>query len=178
MQSFSQKIKTEELHWQEKSKLTQSLYDSMENFVNFELSKKKRDKDYNVQKRIEQRKTKIFLETHFILNDTILELVFFAKNQILEWKGDYHPNQLRKEEFRIKNANIFILIVDGCFGIYCPHIYVFKEIEGIWILLTSTSARLMEMIMVKVVDNEEKIVFETKSSKIGELSFEALLNSN
>ena len=102
-------------------------------------------------------------------------IIAHPKEQIREWKGDYYSNLLRTEEFHIKNTRIFILIADGCFGIYCPDIYVFKEKEGLWKLVTSTSAKLKEMITVKVDENEEKIVFETTQGKvIGVLPFNVL----
>ena len=192
----SQEFWTEELQWQD----TNELYQSMVNFVNEEpyekfklpkvvdvgldnylwavFTKKKREKSFAEQKKIEQEKVKNFLETHLFRRDTILEFVFFDKDQILKWKGDYHPKQLRTEEFHIKNTNIFILIADDCFGIYCPHIFIFKERKGLWKLVTSTSAKLKEMFTIKIDNNEEKIVFETTLGKIGELSFDLLLNSN
>ena len=189
----SQDFFTQELKWQD----TNELYQLMVNFVSedpyekFKLpkivdagldnyfwalfTKKKREKSYAEQKQIEQQKVKNFLETHFIFNDTIPELVFFDKNQIIEWKRVSHPNQLRTGEFHIKDKNIFILIVDGCFGIYCPHIYVFSEKDKLWKLVTYTSARLKEMITVKLDDSEEKIVFATTSGKvIGTLPFKVL----
>jgi len=173
---------TQELQWQD----TNELYQSMVNFVNEEpnekfklpkivdvgldnyfwalFTKKKREKNYAEQKRIEQQKVRNFIETHFVFNDTIPELIFYDKEQIAEWKKYYQSNL--SGEFRIKNNNIIILIADGCFGISCPHIYVFKEREKLWKLVTTTSARLKEMITVKTDNDEEKIVFGTTSGKI------------
>ena len=101
-------------------------------------------------------------------------IVFFqSKDQMIEWSKERLSFAVAySKEFTIKGHSIFIAIADGCSGIHCLAIGVFKEQDGLWKLVTGTSARLKEKIMVKLEDDAEKIVFGTTSGKvIGTLPF-------
>ena len=185
---------SQELQWQEKNELTQSLYQSLENFVNedtyvkyklpridgvsfFEyfneiLTKKRREKKYAEQKKIKQKEVKFFLESHFINYDTIPELIFFDKNQIKEKGKSFGVfSSVHSEEFSVKDCNIFILMIDKGSGIRCLNIYVFKQVSNIWKLMTGTSTDIREKINIRVDNEQDKLLFETESKKIGELPF-------
>jgi hypothetical protein len=113
-------------------------------------------------------------------SDSIAKLVFQNTDQIIEWGKNIGPLvSVQSEKLCIRNCNVFILKVDICSGIYCPIIYIFEERKKLWQLITSTQARLKEQIEIDVDDKTEKLIFKTKSSQIGELSFETLnLNSD
>jgi len=203
MHAYSQELFTEELHWKEKKEFVNELYKSMKNFVNdttpviVEYNKidfsemgltdlfnkifkrKKIDKELTLQKQKRQQIAKNFLESHFVFNDTVPELVFFDKDQILEWGKNQLPfSSVYPENFRIKNSNIFILRVAGCSGLPCWNIYIFKEKDEQWQLVTCTHAILKEQFKIKIENKQEKIIFETKSGKvIGELPFSILNDS-
>jgi len=175
----------QELQWQEKNELTKSLYKAFEDFINEEpepykkqktgrynslwefLTSNKRRKNTELQKK---REAKIFIESHFIFHDTVSELVFFDKNQMIEWGkslGAYVFVQL--EEFNVNCCNIFILMVDGCSGLRCLGIYVFEQESENWKLITGTYTDIRENIIIKTDNEQNKIIFETISRKIGEL---------
>jgi len=103
-------------------------------------------------------------------------MIFQDKNQIIEWSKSIDAF-VQLEEFCVKNSNIIILTTDICSGVFCLSIEIFIEKNQHWRLILSTSARLREIITLKVEDSEEKIIFEIKSGKIGELPFEVLLSS-
>jgi hypothetical protein len=203
MHTYSQELFTEELHWKEKQEFITELYESMKNFVNdttpvivennkmdfsdmnlFDLfnkifKRKKIDKQLTLQKKERQQEFKSFLESHFIFYDTILELVFFDKDQILEWGKNQLPfSSVYPGDFRIKNSNIFILRVAGCSGLPCWNIYIFKEKDEFWqLIMMSTGAIIKEPFTINADDNLEKIIFRTKSGKIiSELSYNVLDN--
>jgi hypothetical protein len=183
---------SQELRWQGKKELTQSLYQSLENFVNkdtcvdiklssiFEVNFfeylndvvtiKKKEKMYAEQKQKKQQEAKNFLETHFILHDTVPELIFFDKSQIVEWGLSFGTfASVQSEEFRVKDYNIFILMIDKCSGVRCLSIYVFEQEGENWKLMTGTSTDIREKINIRVDNEQDEIVFETESWTIGKL---------
>ncbi len=110
-----------------------------------------------------------------------IEIPYFqSQSQIIEWGKNFGSYAfVRTENFCIKEFNIFFLLVDLCSGIYCPNIYIFREIDEHWHCLMYTNARLKEKIEIKIDNNQGIIIFEIKSGKIGELSFSRLiLNSD
>lgn len=107
--------------------------------------------------------------------DSIETLVFQDKNQINEWGKTQLPfSAVSSKDFSSKGINIYVVLVSGCSGLPCWNIYVFTEIKGAWHLIAKSNARLKEQLMLDVDSKHEKIIFMTKSSQIGELSFEAL----
>lgn len=208
MHTYSQTLFTEELHWKENKEFVNDLYVSMKNFVNdttpvivkynkipfyemnlFDLfdrifKKKKIDKQLTLQKRIEQQEVKNFLEAHFVFHDTILELVFFDKNQIIEWSksikiSPFMPFPIvQSKEFNLSDKNILILMIDGCSGVRCLKIYVFAQENENWKLITGADTNIREFINLRIDKEEKRIIFETKSGQIGELPFEMILNSD
>jgi len=187
---------SQELQWQEKNELTKFLYQSMKNFTNetafikiklpsiFEvalfdylnvaLTRKKKEKKYTEQKLMRQQEVKNFIETHFIFYDTVPELIFFDKNQILEWGKSF--GFVQTEEFNLKNNNIFILMVDVCSGVRCLNIYVFKQEDKNWKLLTGTNTNIREKVIIRINNEQNKIIFETISGEIGKIPFKKLLD--
>ena len=180
---------SQELQWQEKDELIKALYQSMESFVNespyvkvkppriFKVgpslyfkalsTKKERQKSYTEQKQLTQANIKNILDTHFVTRDSILEFVFQDKEQIIKWAkapGAFVPVQ--SEEFRIKDANIFILQIDPGSGMAYQSIYVFKEKENLWQLITGTHIRVKEVTTINNQEREEEIRFETTSGKV------------
>ena len=180
---------SQELQWQKKDELTISLHQSMKSFVDEEpyirielpsvfevglfdyfrdvLTRKRNEKEYTEQKRIRQQEIKNFLETHFIFHDTILEFVFFDRNQIIEW-GKFGTLFVQSEEFNVNGCNIFILMVDGCSGVRCLSIYIFAQENDNWKLITGTSTYIRERIYLRIDNEQKKIIFETEAGKIGE----------
>ena len=193
----SQELFIKELQWQEKNEYTKSLYQSMENFINEEayvklkrpsisegtifdyFGRKKIEKEYAEQKRVEQQKAKKFIDTHFIICDSIIELIFYDKDQIIEWSKNRLPfAYVHSEDFFIRGCNIYIVRTDGCSGVHCWNIDVFKEKDGLWQLITGTYGILRENITINIDDLNEKILFETTYNRvISELPFKWLLDS-
>jgi hypothetical protein len=104
--------------------------------------------------------------------DSIEILTFQSKNKIIEWSESFGKFAfVQSREFCMKNNNIFILMVDGCSGMSCLFIYVFKKKDNIWELQTTSQARLKEQLKVRTDNEQEKIIFEINSGQIGELSF-------
>ncbi|MDR2728522.1 MAG: hypothetical protein LBB56_05260 [Chitinispirillales bacterium] len=191
----SQELFTKELQWQEKNELTTSLYKAFEDFINEEPKPYKKQKTgrYNSlwelltsnkrRENTEQQKkqeAKIFIDSHFIVRDSILELIFYDKDQIIEWSKNSLPfAYVYSEDFCVQECSIYIVMVAGCSGLPCWNIDVFKEKDGLWQLITGTHARRHEMIIIKIDENQGKFLFVTTSNKvIGELPFEWLLNSD
>lgn len=107
--------------------------------------------------------------------DSIETLIFQDKNQINEWGKTQLPfSAVSSKDFSSKGINIYVVLVSGCSGLPCWNIYVFMEKEGAWYLIAKTNARLKEQLMLDVDSKNEKIIFKTKSSQIGELPLEAL----
>lgn len=108
--------------------------------------------------------------------DSIETLTFINKDKIKEWADNLGSfASVQSEEYCIKDSNIFILIVDKCSGIPCLSFYIFKEKDGIWELQATSQARSTEKLNIRVDNDQEKMIFETKSGQIGELSFKVLL---
>ena len=111
------------------------------------------------------------------VNDSVVSFSFKNKSQITEWGKNFDFSLFMpfaavfSAEFYIKDSNIFILMVHGCSGIPCISFYVFKEKDDIWELQTTSRAILKEQFRIRVDNEKDKIVFETVSRKIGELSF-------
>jgi len=97
--------------------------------------------------------------------DSVRELVFQDKNQIIEWFKAYYY-YVGTEELFLKEHHIFILRIDRCSGISCPFFYVFKEKQEQWIFITGLSMRFYGGIYVKIDDSEEKLIFLGSSSQL------------
>lgn len=109
-------------------------------------------------------------ELKWELSDSTTNLIFQDTTQIIEWgKSISSLATVKSEKLVIKNNDVLILMIDICSGIYCPSIYVFVESNKQWILKARTIARMVERIEIKVDNKLGKIIFNTKSSKIGEL---------
>jgi hypothetical protein len=111
-------------------------------------------------------------ELRWTHRDSTKTLVFEDKNQILKWSGNQLPfSSVFSKDLAIDECNIYVILVSGCSGIACWRIYIFKEKNNHWEMITETDARLPGKIEVHVDNNNKKIVFNTKSSQIGELQF-------
>ncbi|WP_158648486.1 hypothetical protein, partial [Candidatus Symbiothrix dinenymphae] len=62
-----------------------------------------------------------------------------------------------------------ILMVDKCSGVRCLSIYVFEQKNGNWKLMTGTNTDIREKIAIRVDNEQDEIVFETETRKIGKL---------
>ena len=65
-------------------------------------------------------------------------------------------------------------MIVGCSGISCWEIYILKRENGFLKVIKSANARVIEQIEVKIDYKLEKIIFKTKSSQLGELTFNKL----
>ena len=107
--------------------------------------------------------------------DSIKVTTFQDQDQIIEWSYNQLPfSSVYSKNIHVNDSKIYISIVTGCSGLPCWRIFIFKEKDELWQLITSTDARLTEKIEIEVDNNSGKIVFNTKSRKIGELPFEIL----
>ena len=114
-------------------------------------------------------------ELHWKTRDSIEILAFRDKDQIIEWSKNQLPfSSTYSKDILIKGCNIYIVMVAGCSGIPCWNIYIFKERNKLWQLITSSNARLKEQLEIKVDNKLGKIIFKTKTSQIGEIPFETL----
>lgn len=108
-------------------------------------------------------------------SDLIPHPVFQDTNQIIQWGNNFsHGAVAQFYNLKIRNYNVFILMVDQCSGLYCPSIYIFKENNEHWQLMVSSVATLRDFIGITVDNNQEKIIFQSQGSQIGELPFEIL----
>ena len=108
--------------------------------------------------------------------DSIEILTFQSMDNIIEWGKNFGAFAfVQSEKFYIKDSEIIILSVDVCSGISCLSLYVFKEKDDIWELLTTSQARLTDKLNIRVDNDQEKIIFEVKSRQIGELPFKDFL---
>jgi hypothetical protein len=110
MDSHSQQLFTEKLHWKPKKEVITELYESMQHLVNdttpvfveyskFDFSeinlsdlfnrifkRQKIDKQLTLQKQIRQNETKNYLDSNFVfVNDSVVSFGFKNKSQITEW---------------------------------------------------------------------------------------------
>jgi hypothetical protein len=116
-------------------------------------------------------------ELKWKIRDSVEVHTFQNKDQIVEWSKNQLPfSTAYPKDILIKGCNIYIVMVAGCSGLPCWNIYIFKEKDELWQLITSTQARLKEQIEIDVDDKTEKLIFKTKSSQIGELPFEKLVD--
>ena len=184
----------EKLQWTDGSDAAKERYILMGNFIEDEiqfpkdtsvdffdyirdiLTRKKRKKDFILQIQNEKEQIKLFMNTHFIIDDSDIKLVFFNKKQIEEWNkksllAGGCLGYVISKEFCIKNENIFITLTDRCSGIPCITIDVYKENSGLWQLITSSFIRESRQIMIKIENETEKFLFETQDGQIGELPF-------
>jgi hypothetical protein len=106
-------------------------------------------------------------------NDSIKEIILNDTSQIISWCTKEMQSQYasyKSMQIKIKENTIFIFFVDPCSGIFCPIINVFKKENSHWKLLAWTHANLAEIIQIEVDTLQEKLIFKTKSGKIGELT--------
>ncbi len=110
--------------------------------------------------------------------DSIETLIFQDKNQINEWGKTQLPfSSVSSKDFSSNGINFIVVLVSGCSGLPCWNIYVFTNKKGAWYLIEKTNATLKQL-MLDVDSKHEKIIFKTKSSRIGELPFETLILSS
>lgn len=108
--------------------------------------------------------------------DSIETLTFINKGKIKEWADNLGSfASVQSEEYCIKDSNIFVLMVYKCSGLPCLDLYIFKEKNGIWKLQTTSQTILKDELNIRVDNDQEKMIFETKSGQIGELPFKVLL---
>jgi len=110
-------------------------------------------------------------ELKWIPQDSISEVILQDTSQIVKW-GMYPYASYKSKNVFIRDKNVFLLMVDICSGIYCYDISAFRKENNNWRLITSTHANLAEQIIIKVDNQKQKIIFETKSGQIGELAFD------
>jgi hypothetical protein len=109
-------------------------------------------------------------------DDSLSNYVFKDTTAIKSWgKGSGRFVTIHSEKLCINSFMFFIMIDDVCSGIYCPFIYIFEERNNNWYLKASTYARLQEKFGITLDYDDKKLIFKTKSGKIGELTFEQLL---
>lgn len=105
--------------------------------------------------------------------DSTDKIVIHNREEIIKWsKNNLAFSTAYSKDLFLKDCNIYIVMVDGCSGIACWKIYIFKEEKEFWELMAISNARLIEQIEIEIKD--DKIIFKTKSGQIGELPFEAL----
>ena len=114
MDSHSQQLFTENLHWEQQKEVVTELYESMQHLVNdttpvfveynklnfFEMNlydlfniifkRHKIDKQLTLQKQIRQNKMKNYLDSNFVfVNDSVVGFGFKNKSQITEWGKNF-----------------------------------------------------------------------------------------
>ena len=121
------------------------------------FKRQKIDRQLTLQKQIRKNETKNYLDSNFIfVNDSVVGFGFKNKSQITKWGKNlnFSPfmpfSAVHSAEFRIKDNNIYILMVNGCSGIHCISFYVFKENSDIWELQASSQAILKEQFKIRV----------------------------
>lgn len=141
------------------------------------FKRKKIDKRLTMQEQIRRNETKNYLDSNFVfINDSVAGFGFKNKNQIIAWGknlefSSFMPFSIvSPAEFHVKDNDIFILTVYGCSGIPCISFYVFKDNGDIWELQTVSHTHSKEIIKIRADNDLEKIIFETSSGQIGELS--------
>jgi len=105
--------------------------------------------------------------------DSIMHPAFQDTNQLIQWgfnRGSQNPAQ--SKNCYIRNHDVFILIVDGCSGAHCFSIYIYELKNKLWQFITGSVAVLPERIIIKVDNEQEKIIFKIDSTQIGELPFD------
>lgn len=185
----------EELQWIDGDNVAKERYQLMDNFIKEEVvfakdrfcesksffssindifTRGKREKEFTSRVRKEKEQTKLFMNTHFIIEDSVMRLVFFNKEQILKWssKTRFIVGSTSFEEFNIYNNNIFIVLTDRCSGIPCISIDVYMKNKGVWQLITSSLTSVSEKILITIDDESKEILFNTKSRPIGSLNFD------
>lgn len=117
-------------------------------------------------------------ELIWVNQDSIEDLIFQDKSQLNEWAKTQLPfSSVSSKDFSSNGTNISAVLVAGCSGIPCWKIYIFTEKKDTWSLVTKTNLRLKEQLMLDVDSKDEKIIFKTKSGKIGELLFKDLVSN-
>lgn len=204
MNSYSQELYTKKLYWNPKSKAINEAYRSTYDFVNDSkpavknnklsflkmnisdflnkiFKRSKMDKQLMLKKQIKQNEMKKHLDSSFVIvHDSVVSLGFKNKKQIKDWCKNLYfytfPPGILSTELSIKGNNFLILLVDSCSGFACLSFYVFKEKDNIWELeTTSSQVRIQEQLHIRIDNDAEKIIFETPSYQMGELTFKTLL---
>lgn len=107
--------------------------------------------------------------------DSISTRVFKDTDQIMEWGNSFGPFSIVKsEKFCINSDDVYVLTVDLCSGIYCPSIYVFKNVGDHWHLMKSSQASIWQELSIESDTINEKLIFFTKLSHLGDLPFKNL----
>lgn len=112
-------------------------------------------------------------EMQWTNQDSIETVTFDSTDKILEWGKGFgsFTYYVESQKFCIKDNNIFILMVDRCSGLPCYSFYVFREKSNVWELQTTSQARFLQELKIRLDNDLEKIIFETSSYQIGELPF-------
>lgn len=101
--------------------------------------------------------------------------VLSEKRNEKQWRNTWIENEehmiiTHSKMIQLKNDNFYLVISEGCSGIPCQNIFVFKEEESYWCLIAHSQARSMEMIEIE--SNNETIILKAKSGQIGKLKVE------
>ncbi|MBK8445130.1 MAG: hypothetical protein IPL35_17760 [Sphingobacteriales bacterium] len=127
-----------------------------------------------------------------IIDTSSIKLCFIDTNMALEWSKHQIPIALKERQgeenwqmtwpvdayelnvcnsvtTKIKNENLYIVIVVGCSGIACQSFYIFKETGQYWELIATSQARLFKPIEIE--NRDDRIAFKSNSIQIGELLF-------
>ncbi len=104
-------------------------------------------------------------ELRWTQSDSTKILIFQNKDQILKWSYVQLPfPSVSSKDILINGFNFYVTMVSGGSGLPCWRIFIFKEKDEHWRLITSTNARLTEKIGIEVDNNLRKIKFKTKVS--------------
>jgi len=192
---------TEKLRWKPQKEAVKELYESMNSFVcdttpvvvkydyssvlnliNHLFTRRRIKKQLDLRKRMVQNETKNYVDSNFVfINDSVKYFRFKDKSRIIEWGESITSSPfvshslVHSSELHIKDNHVLILMVSGYSGIPITSFYVFRYKGNIWELQTTSRVKLTEKLIVKVDDDQEKILFETPSCQIGELPLEILL---
>lgn len=113
-------------------------------------------------------------ELKWEFSDSTEKQVFHDRENIKNWSEDQHSFSTSYSiDMIIKKRNIHFMIVTWGSGLPHVNIYIFKEENEFWKLVASTHTLLKEKI-IEIQETNDKIVFNTKSGSIGELSISAL----
>ena len=200
MQGYTQ-ICSDSLIWKQKDKAIGELYDYMSRIVNdtspivikpwgyslfdyiqWLVQKKKIKRIRTLQRQILQSKTKAYMDSCFVIvNDSVKSFRFSDKNQAIEWGksivlSPYTPTEVYPTELSVMKSRILILMFHYGSGIIRMRFYVFRYHDDYWELLTVSNDCKINVVQMKVDDNNEAVFFKSPSGNIGKLSYELLQN--
>jgi hypothetical protein len=109
-----------------------------------------------------------------------MDSVFHNIEQIIKWEKKLLPFSVvcYEKEFAIQRDNFFIIAIDGCSGVYCSNISIYKQIENTtWKLVKRYFfGQMKESIEIRIDSENEKVIFKTESdTKVIEILFRDLI---